>query len=144
MHSNAHVPTKFTLTSLHVYVQIICMFVEAHAVIGLAKTLAGPTSDLGTPLYKCLCLLPLQLNPAASLTKKVMYDLFKQDPSHCPMRDEWRCVTIGCGVQSVLTPSPPPGMRQMLRWCVDSWDSVEPSTPYYKIRESIALECGLA
>jgi len=51
---------------------------------------------------------------------------------------------MGCGVQSVLTPQPSPGVRRMLRWCVGSWDPVEPSTPYYKIRESIALECGLA
>ena len=73
---------------------------------------------------------------AAPIAKKVMYDLFKQLPSHYPMRDRWRCVTMGCGVQSVLTPSPPPGVRRMLRWCVGSWDSVEPSTPYCKIRES--------
>ena len=82
----------------------------------------------------------IQLNPAASLAQKVMYDLFKQMPSHYPMRDWWRCVTMGCGVQSVLTLSPPPGVRRMLRQCVGSWDSVEPSTPYYKIRESTSLQ----
>ena len=80
-----------------------------------------------------------QVNPSVPLSKKVMYDLFKQIPSHYPMRDGWRCVTMGGGVQSVLTPSPPPGVRRMLRWCVGSWDSVEPSTPYCKIRESTNL-----
>ena len=75
--------------------------------------------------------------PAAPLTKKVMNDLFKQLPSHYPMRDWWRCVTMGCGVQYVPTPQPSPGVRRMLRWCVGSWDSVEPSTPYCKIRESV-------
>jgi len=47
---------------------------------------------------------------------------------------------MGCGVQSVLTPSPLPGVRRMLRWCVGSWDSVGLSTPYYKIRESTDLQ----
>jgi len=28
----------------------------------------------------------------------------------------------------------------MLRWCVGSWDSVEPSTPYCKTRESTSLQ----
>ena len=51
---------------------------------------------------------------------------------------------MGCGVQSVLTPSPPPGVRRMLRWCVGSWDSVEPSIPYCNIGESMFLECELA
>jgi len=78
-----------------------------------------------------------QVNPSVPLSKKVMYDLFKQIPSHYPMRDGWRCVTMGGGVQSVLTPSPPPGVRRMLRWCVSSCDLVEPSTLYCNIRESM-------
>ena len=87
----------------------------------------------------------IQLNPAAPLTKKVMYDLFKRVRSHYPTRDWWRCVAMGCGVQFVPTPSPPPGVRRMLRWYVGSWDSVEPSTPYCKIRESLpySMQCNL-
>ena len=85
-----------------------------------------------------------QLNPVplAPPAKKVMCNLFKQLPSHYSMRDGWRCVTMGCGGQFVPTLSPPPGVRRMLRWCVGSGDTVEPSTPYYKIRESTNIHLG--
>ena len=39
------------------------------------------------------------------------------------------------GGQFVQTPRLPPGVRRMLRLCVGSWGTVEPSTPYCRIRE---------
>ena len=91
------------------------------------------------PLFLAACaevlnlLLYLQLRtPAPPL---VLWGLFKQPPLRKPMQAVWRCVAMEYGGQYVPTLWPPLGVRTMLRWCVTSWGTVEPSTPYHRIGE---------